>query len=152
MIAANDLARALGVEPGMRRREGEALCPHGVILDRDVGREVSTFEPMIAAIEDLIPKVEVAEPGLLFVEISGAVRYYGGEDVVTDLVLKAVSPLAGVAPVRAGVANGPFASRLAASQAPPGGAMGVDDDFSYLAQQDVAAIGNRDLVATFRPS
>jgi len=150
VIAANDLARALGVEPGMRRREGEALCPHGVILDRDVGREVSTFEPMISAIEELIPRVEVAEPGLLFVEVSGALRYYGGEDVATDLVLKAVSPLSGVAPVRVGVANGPFASRLAASQAPPGEALHIDDDYAYLAQQDVAAIGNRDLVATFR--
>lgn len=134
----------------MRRREGEALCPHGVILDRDVGREVSTFEPMIAAIEELVPRVEVAEPGLVFVEISGALRYYGGEEIVSELILKAVSPMSGRAPVRVGVANNPFASRLAASQAAPGSARRVDDDLAFLSQQDVAAIDNRDLVATFR--
>lgn len=134
----------------MRRREGEALCPHGVILDRDIGREVSTFEPLIVAIEELVPRVEVVEPGLVFVEIGGALRFYGGEDVVVDLVLKSISPLAGVAPVRIGVANSPFAARLAASQAAPGGENRIEDDFAYLAVQDVAAIDNRDLVATFR--
>lgn len=134
----------------MRRREGEALCPHGVILDRDVGREVSTFEPMILAVEELVPRVEVTEPGLIFVEIGGALGYYGGEDVVVDLILKSVAPMAGVAPVRIGVANSPFAARLAASQASPGERIRVENDSAYLAEQDVAAIDNRDLVATFR--
>lgn len=150
MIAANDAARALGVMPGMRRREGEALCPHGVILERDIGREVSTFEPMIDAIEQLVPRVEVVEPGLLFVEIAGALRFYGGERAIAEMVLKAVAPLTGAAPLRVGVAEGLFAARLAASQAAPGTAWFVDDDVAFLAEQGVGAIGNRDLEATFQ--
>ena len=95
VVAANGFARDAGVAPGMDRREAEGLIPAGVSLDRDVAREVVQFEPVLDVVEGLIPRVEVVEPGWLFVSISGAVRYFGGEDVLIDRVVKEVDAVAG---------------------------------------------------------
>ena len=47
--------------------------------------------------------MEVAEPGLVFVPLQGAVRYYGSEAEVIERVHSVVGPHGG----RIGVAGGP---------------------------------------------
>ena len=93
MVAANELARALDVEVGMLRREGEALCAMGVVLERDLATEMVTFEPVVQAIEDIVPRVEVVEPGLAYVPVGGAVRYYGGEEKLVEAVVERLAAL-----------------------------------------------------------
>ena len=146
MIAVNERAREAGARPGMRRREGEALCPGGVILERDRRREATTFEQVVRRIEDLVPRVDIIEPGLVLVEISGALRFYGGEAELLELVGKELDDDR----ARFGVADGAFAARLAAMSAEPGRLVVVDDDAAFLATQDVSVLGNRDIAATFR--
>lgn len=146
VVAVNDLARQAGARPGMRRREGEALCPSGIVLERDRQREATTFERVVRQIEDLVPRVEIIDPGLVLVEISGALRFYGGERKLLDLIQKELDGDR----ARFGVAHGAFASRLAAMAAEPGEVVVVDDDASFLATQDVSVLGNRDVAATFR--
>ena len=70
----------------MTRRSAEALCPSALVLARDPATEAIRFEPLLDAIEDLIPRVEVVEPGWVFVPIDGAVRYYGGERALVDRI------------------------------------------------------------------
>ena len=82
------------MKAGMARRTAEALCPSALSLDRDPVGETRRFEPVLDVIEDLIPRVEVVEPGWVFVPIDGATRYYGGEEAVVDRVARAVDPLA----------------------------------------------------------
>ena len=50
-----------------------------------------------------MPKVEVAQPGLLFVPIGGAVGYYGGEAPLSERVAKELNAWSGY---RIGVAVG----------------------------------------------
>ncbi len=146
--AVNAAAAAAGIAVGMRRREAEALCPAVATLPRDPGAEAAAFESVAAAVEGLVPKVEVAQPGLLFVRVGGAVRYYGGEVELAERVAKEVEATAGPGAL-IGLAAGPFAARCAADRA-GGEPYVVADDAAFLATLDVGALAGEDLAATFR--
>jgi len=148
VVACNQHARDAGVRPGMRRPEAEVLCPGGTTLEQDYAAESLGFEPVVSAVEELVPRVEVSDPGLLFVPIGGAVRYYGGERALVDKLTRAVLNVAGVGG-RIGVAGGPFAARWAAAVAGEEPVF-VDDDRRFLASLDVEVLGREELVATFR--
>ena len=158
VVAADGLARAAGVEVGMPRREAENLCPTAMVARRDLGEEARRFEPVVEAVEGVIPRVEVAEPGLLFVPAAGAVRYFGGEEPLVERIEKELATLH--AGARLGLADGPFAARCAAEQAIEYPLI-VTDTVSFLSQLDLAMLqlggarspapfGREELVATFR--
>jgi protein ImuB len=148
VVAADPHALAAGVRVGMRRRQAEALCPAAVTLIADPGTEVVAFEPVAVLVESLVPRVEIVHPGLLFVPVAGAVRYYGGELALVARVEVELDRL-GVRGARLGVADGPFAARMAAEQAGTAPVV-VDDTVAFLAGLDVAVIGVEELVDTFR--
>lgn len=148
VVAADGAARGAGVRMGMRRREAEALCPAAVTLTADPGAEAVAFEPVATAVEALVPRVELASPGLLFVPVAGAVSYYGGEKGLVDRVETEVAAVAGEG-AHLGVADGPFAARLAAVQATAAPVV-VADTARFLAGLDISLIGLDELVDTFR--
>ena len=148
MVAADPRALAAGVRVGATRREAEALCPSAVSLPADPGAEAVAFEPVAALVESLVPRVEVAHPGLLYVPIGGAVRYYGGEEALAARVEAEVERIR-VGGARIGVADGPFAARLAADRAADGAVI-VADTAAFLAGLDVSVVGVDELVDTFR--
>jgi len=147
VIAVDAAAHAMGARVGMRRREAEALAPTAVTLVSDPAAEAVAFEPVALAIEDLVPRIEMAAPGLVFLPTAGAVRYYGSEDALIGKVVAAVEALAPGG--RFGLADGPFAARMAAERAIDGPLV-VADTASFLAGIDVSALGVDELVDTFR--
>jgi protein ImuB len=150
VVAVNQAAGSSGVRIGMRRSEAEGICPTVVSLDRDPGIEMAAFEAVVITVEDLVPRVEVVEPGLVMVPVAGAMAYYGGEGALVERVVAGLENLTGSG-FRIGLAAGPFASREAAKQAtgdPP--VFVVEDDAAFLASLDVASVGREELVATFR--
>jgi protein ImuB len=150
IVAANALARRHRVLIGMLRREAEAVCPTVLTYVQDRGAEAGVFEPVVAAIEEVVPRVEMAHPGLVFVPIGGAVRYYGGEAPLVEQVVGAIEAVAGPG-AAVGVAQGPFAARQAAALAErDGDPCIVTDERGFLASLDVETIGSDDLAATFR--
>ncbi len=149
VVAVDAAAAAAGITVGMRRREAEALCPTVVTITSDPGAEASAFEVVAAAVEALVPRVEVARPGLLFVPVAGALRFYGGEGPLVERVAKEVEAVAGPG-ARIGLAAGPFAAGRAADRAAPGEPYVVADDAAFLASLDVGALGREELTATFR--
>ena len=148
VVAATRPARQQGVRAGMLRREAEAICPNVVTLMQDGGTEAGAFEPVVVAIETVVPRLEIVEPGLVYVAIAGAIRYYGGEAVVVEQISDAVKTVAG-AGARIGVAQGPFAARRAAEMAEQAPYV-VTNESAFLAALDVSAIGSEDLASTFR--
>jgi protein ImuB len=150
IMARNAGAAACGVVVGMRRREAEAICPTVVTFEVDLGAEAARFEPVAAALEALIPRVEMAAPGLVFAPVAGAVRYYGGEQPLVDRVVAELDAVTG-AGYRIGLAAGPFASQRAAERADADTpVLVVDDDRAFLASLDIASLGREELTATFR--
>ena len=147
VVAATPDAVAAGVRIGMRRREAEVLCPNAVTLVADPGAEVVAFEPVARAIEDVVPRMELAAPGLAYMSTAGAVRYYGSEEALVGKMTAAVEAMAPGG--RFGLADGPFAARLAAEAAVDGPLI-VEDTSRFLAGLDVSTLGVDELVDTFR--
>src|SRR5690349_21731565 len=116
VVACSYPARAAGVRRGLRRREAQARCPELAVLPRNEAAEARTFEPVIAALEQIAPGVEITRPGLAALGIRGPTRYFGGETGVVHALSRAVStlPVLDGADVQIGVADGAFAAEQAA--------------------------------------
>jgi protein ImuB len=134
----------------MRRREAEAVCPTILTVTVDPGAEAIRFEPVVLAIESLVPRIEVGLPGLIFAPVGGAVRYYGGEEPLVAELLEVLEATAGPG-YRVGLAAGPFAARRAADFATAAVPCHVvDDDEAFRSQLDISVLGKEELAATFR--
>jgi protein ImuB len=145
VIACSSVARGAGVRRGMRRREAQSRCPELVALPRDEIAEARCFEPVIVAIESLVPAVEVMRPGLAAVGVRGPVRHYADESGLVDALWQAVGWLTEDA-CQIGVADGAFAAELAARR---GAIVPAGESAGFLADFPVAtlsAFGNTDLV------
>jgi len=128
VVASSSAARSDGVRVGQRRREAQSRCPDLALLDRDVDREIRLFEPVVAALDAITPRVEVAGAGLVGFPTLGPTRFFGGEETMARVVVDAVTPqLSRQGRVRVAIADGVFAARLAA-RCRPGGryADGID--------------------------
>ena len=121
VVAASQPAIDDGVLVGIRRREAQARCPAITIVEHDLERDARRFEPVARSVGTLVPRLEVTEPGLLTFAARGPSRYVGGDDALVNRVRELVVDglAAGQAIVRLGlgVADGRFASGVAARHA-----------------------------------
>ena len=129
VLACSAVARAAGVRRGLRRREAQARCPELVVLARDADRDARLFEPVVAAVEELAPGVEVIRPGLLALPVQGPAGWFGGELAAAERLVDQVAGRAGVE-CQAGIAEGLFAAVLAARR---GVAVAPGDSPAFLA-------------------
>jgi protein ImuB len=122
VVACTPAARSLGLSHGQRRRAAQGACPDLVVLEHDPDRDARSFEPVIAAVAETAPRLEVVEPGWISLAARGPSRYFGGDealaDRLVDLVRTVVAEAVGVTPVvGVGVADGRVASAIAARRA-----------------------------------
>jgi protein ImuB len=116
VLACSAVARSQGVRRGLRRREAQARCPELVVLDRDPDRDARLFEPVVAAVEELAPGVEIVRPGLVALPAQGPVGWFGGEQAAAEALVDQVAARTGVE-CQVGVADGLFAAVIAARRA-----------------------------------
>jgi protein ImuB len=121
VIARTSAAAADGVVIGQRRRQAQRRCPQLTLVDRDVDRDAREFEPIVRAVAELSPRLDVIEPGWISLLARGPSRYFGGDRALADRLIELLSgqlgglnpdtawPIAGI-----GVADGRFASSVAA--------------------------------------
>ena len=149
VVARNETAARCGVTVGMMRRSAEAVCPTITTIVQDLRVEMARFEPVVQAIESLVPRVEIAEPGTMYIPISGAVAYYGGEEALCERLDKELEPYGGDR--RMGLAAGIFASYQAVRQTTTDDPLHiVDNDAEFVRNLDVESLGSADIAATFR--
>ena len=114
VVATNPLARYLGVDAGMRRREAQRHCPDAELLDRDPDREARAFEPVVGALDNVTPRIEITEPGTCLFPSRGPSRYFGGDAALAERLTATVrGQLTMPTAVGVGIADGAFASTLA---------------------------------------
>jgi protein ImuB len=113
VVACSAAARRSGVQRGIRRREAQGRCPEAVVLDHDPSRDARAFEPIVAALDALCPRIEILRPGRMALAARGPSRYFGGEEAFVERVHHTLDPLV-EGGVRIGIADGPFAAMLAA--------------------------------------
>ncbi|GAA4556125.1 DNA polymerase Y family protein [Pseudonocardia xishanensis] len=113
VVACSAGARSSGVRRGLRRREAQARCPEIAVLAPDPDRDARLFEPVVLAVEELAPGVEVVRPGLLVLPAKGPVGFFGGERGAAERLIDQVAARTGVES-QVGYADGLFAAVLAA--------------------------------------
>jgi protein ImuB len=146
VIAASPGARHHGVVRGLRRRVAQARCAELEVCERDEAREARLFEPVLAVLDDITPRVEVTRPGTCAFALRGPARYFGGDQVVAELVHQRMADaLAGRTDLRVGIADGPFAAGLAARSAVPTHIVGVGDSPSFLASMPISVLERPEL-------
>jgi protein ImuB len=121
VVARSRRAEQAGVTIGQRRRDAQRCCPELILLDHDPVRDAREFEPVVRAIAEMAPRLDVVEPGWITLAARGPSRYFGGDHALARRLTALVAELTG-APVGVGVADGRVASaiaaRLATSQQP----------------------------------
>jgi protein ImuB len=91
VFACSASARREGVARGLRIREAQARCPALLVLPYDADLDHRAFEPVIAAVEAIVPGAQLVRPGTLAVKARGPSRYYGGEAPAAEAVLSVVA-------------------------------------------------------------
>lgn len=146
VVAASPGARRQGVVRGLRRRAAQSRCAELLVVERDEAREARVFEPVLAALDDITPRVEVSRPGTASFAMRGPARYFGGDEAVAALVRERMgAALAGRTEVRVGIADGPFAAGLAARAATPVCIVGAGESPTFLAPLSISVLERPEL-------
>lgn len=116
IVARAPVLAAAGVHVGQRRRDAQRCAPEMVLVDHDPDRDARAFEPVVRAVADLVPRLEVIEPGWIGFEARGPSRYFGGERALAERLVDLVTGLV-ESPVGVGVADGRSTSTIAARRA-----------------------------------
>ncbi|MEU4369512.1 DNA polymerase Y family protein [Micromonospora chersina] len=146
VVACSERARAEGVRRGLRRREAQGRCPQLTVVDHDPGRDARAFEPVVAAVEEVVAGVEVIRPGACALAARGPSRYLGGEEAAAERIVEHVAQTCAVES-QVGIADGVFAAGLAARDGrivPSGGTP------EFLAGLPVEALGRPTLTDLLR--
>jgi len=109
VVACSSTAAATGVTGGLRVREAQLRCPEATVLPHRPELEAREFEPVLRAIEEVVPGVHVVRPGLAAVRAQGARRFYGSEHLAAQEILHGVRDRVG-GDLRVAVADGLFAA------------------------------------------
>jgi nucleotidyltransferase/DNA polymerase involved in DNA repair len=113
----------------MRLGEALATCPGLVLVEQDPAAVEAEWERILRRLEGAGLAVEPAEPGCAFFETRGIERLAGGLDAALRRALEAAGASWGA---RIGAATRRFAALAAASVAPEGRAVVVDDGEATL--------------------
>lgn len=120
VVARTTAAAAEGVVIGQRRRQVQRRCPDIILADHDVARDAREFEPVVRAVAEFSPRLDVVEAGWISLAARGPSRYFGGDAALSAVLLEAIGGAVGVAGAGVsggagvGVADGRFASSVAA--------------------------------------
>ncbi|EGD56524.1 hypothetical protein SCNU_03197 [Gordonia neofelifaecis NRRL B-59395] len=146
--ACSHAARAGGVRRGMRKRQSQSLCPELTVYEADSARDGRLFEPVVAAVTEVVPMTEVLRPGLLVMAADRAARFFGGEELLAERLADVVAGVGrgeeadgrgraviGGVTARVGVADELFTAVLAARS---GQTVSPGSDAAYLSTRPVA--------------
>ncbi|MCX4097205.1 DNA polymerase Y family protein [Nocardia sp. alder85J] len=91
VVAGTATARAEGVRRGATRREAQARCPDLHVAQADPDRDARLFEPVVAAVAEIVPGVEVLRPGLVVLAARGVARFFGSEETAAERLIDTVA-------------------------------------------------------------
>ena len=79
-MSANRLAMREGVHAGLRRAGAQALVPHAIQLDRDVGAEARLMQSLALALLAFTPHVtlDMVDEATVLLEVEASLRLFGG--------------------------------------------------------------------------
>ena len=114
VVARTAAAAAEGVVIGQRRRQAQRRCPEIELVDHDPARDAREFEPVVRAVAEVSPRLDVIEPGWVSLAARGPSKYFGGDAAVAEHLQHVLAEVGVVVRVGVGVADGRFSSSVAA--------------------------------------
>lgn len=114
VVARTAAAAAEGVVIGQRRRQAQRQCPEIELVDHDPARDAREFEPVVCAVAEVSPRLDVIEPGWVSLAAQGPSKYFGGDAAVAEHLQHVVAEVGMVVRAGVGVADGRFSSSVAA--------------------------------------
>jgi protein ImuB len=127
--ACTEAAERAGVRPGMRLSEALATCPELMLVEQDPVGVEEEWERILRRLEEAGFAVEPAEPGCVYFETRGIERLAGG---LEQVLMRALDAVGEEWEPRVGAAGRRFAALAAATVAPPGRPVVVDDGETRL--------------------
>ena len=104
-----------GVQVGMRRRHAQGLCPDLEIAAYQPDRDRRAFNIVVRAVNELVPLIEVSEPGVIIFATRGPSRYFGGDEPMADKIVQALrGSIVADSQFGVGVADSRLAAHIAA--------------------------------------
>lgn len=91
VVACDDLALAAGVVPGMGVAAARAMAPQLAVTLRDVARETAALEALACWAGGFTPRIVLAPPQALLLEIGGCLRYFGGVENIVAAALAGIA-------------------------------------------------------------
>jgi len=157
VVARTVAAAQAGVCVGMRRREAQECCPDLVIATDNCDRDRVMFESIVRVIGEVVPLIEVGEPGTIVFPTRGPSRYLGGDDALglrIVEVLNAEMHRSGLSDTvfGVGIADGRLMATIAAHAGrspvvvPVGASRGWLNDCSVTVLADHAGV-SRDIIS-----
>jgi len=109
LICVNDQAAHASVRPGQSLTDATAVCPNLLTEPQHILREARLLASLHRWADKFSPRVSIAEPDGLALDISGCAHLFEGERQLADVMLEELSDLKITA--RIGVANTKTAAR-----------------------------------------
>ncbi len=113
VLACSAAARREGVKRGLRPREAQSRCPDLVVAPYDAALDIRSFEPVLAALDEVMPGAQLLRPGVCAIRSRGPSRFYGSDEEAALWLLDTLDSL-GIPDARVGIADGPFTAEYAA--------------------------------------
>ncbi len=114
----HDVYRGMPVDVALSRHSGALL------LQADIPLYASVFEKLVTRFEELIPAVEVAGPGIAYIDLVGLDRLYGSP----DMVIRRLTEASGDFDLRIGIGQNTFQALLASTVSKPHSAIKITGD------------------------
>jgi len=124
VVATSPSAREHDVVLHQRRREAQSRCPALVVLDHDPSRDARAFEPIVATLDALTPRVEITRPGQVAFPTRGPSRFFGGDQALAERAFAVISHALVGSPDPGDLASAPNRHRIGADASVDGGAAG----------------------------
>lgn len=115
VAVASAEAEREGVLPGQRLRDAQSRCPDLAVAGWEPGADQQAFEPVVKALEEVSPAVQILDPGCCALRARGVHRYHGTEEEAGRSLLRVLD--GAHAPGRIGIADTLFAALQAADRA-----------------------------------
>jgi protein ImuB len=112
IIAATRRARIKGIRPGQSVPQARSLVPKLIVRARDRECERTAQEALVEAAETFSPRIEDAEGGLVFFDVTGLERHFPNERALAAAAIQTADSMA--LPARCGIAASKLAARVAA--------------------------------------
>lgn len=115
VVSRSVQAKKFGVEVGMRRRQAQALCPDIEISSFQPDRDRRAFNTVVRAVGEIVPLIEVSEPGVIVFAARGPSRYFGGDAPMAEKLMQVLrTSIMADSQFGVGIADGRLAAHISA--------------------------------------